>query len=68
MKSIKIDKDTQTYIIPSGDRLRVCIDNESLWKDMTVNAYINLIDNVDLQLRQNLWTVCSQELEDRLFQ
>lgn len=43
MKSIKIDKDTQTYIIPSGNRLRVCIDNESLWKDMTVNAYINLI-------------------------
>ncbi len=43
MKSIKIDKDTQTYIIPSGDKLRVCIDNESLWKDMTVNSYINLI-------------------------
>ncbi len=43
MKSVKIDKDTQTYIIPSGNKLRVCIDHESIWKDMTVNAYINLI-------------------------
>ena len=43
MKSVKIDKDTQVYVIPTGDKLRVCIDHESVWKDMTVNAYMNMI-------------------------
>lgn len=43
MKSIKINKDTEVYVIPTGDKLRVCIDNESVWKNMTVNAYMHMI-------------------------
>lgn len=42
-KQIEITKDTQVYVIPTGDKIRVCIDHESLWKPMTINAYMNMI-------------------------
>lgn len=43
MSKIELNKDTQAYIIPSGNRLRICIDDKSIWKDMTVNGYMNMI-------------------------
>lgn len=40
---IIIDKDTQFYIIPNKDILKICINNDCFEKKMTIDAYINLI-------------------------
>lgn len=40
---IIIDKDTQFYIIPNKDILKVCINNDCFEKKMTIDGYFNLI-------------------------
>lgn len=41
--TIDIDKDTQFYIIPNKDILKVCINNDCFEKKMTIDGYFNLI-------------------------
>jgi hypothetical protein len=38
-----IEGEQQVYVIPYADKLRICVNNKTVWKPMTIDAYMHFI-------------------------
>lgn len=52
-----IDGDQEVYVIPYANKLRVCVNNKTVFKEMTIDGYMNFIagcmDSIQEMRRMN---------------
>lgn len=39
----KVNDDNQIFILPQANKIRICVGDESVYKDMTIDSYFNLL-------------------------